>query len=86
LWFGFNPGSTLSALVVDENGNFSVAAIGTIAMTTNIAAAAGGVTAMLYTWIRHKKPSVSMALNGVVGGLVAITAGCAYVSIEGAFL
>lgn len=85
-WFGFNPGSTLSALVVDENGNFSVAAIGTIAMTTNIAAAAGGVTAMLYTWIRHKKPSVSMALNGAVGGLVAITAGCAYVSIEGAFV
>lgn len=85
-WFGFNPGSTLSALVVDDSGNFSVAAIGTIAMTTNIAAAAGAFTAMIYTWIRHKKPSVSMALNGAIGGLVAITAGCAYVSIEGAFI
>ncbi|MFU0832367.1 MAG: Ammonium transporter [Oscillospiraceae bacterium] len=85
-WFGFNPGSTLSALVVDENGSFSIAAIGTIAMTTNIAAAAGAFTAMIYTWIKNKKPSVSMALNGAIGGLVAITAGCAYVSIEGAFI
>ena len=85
-WFGFNPGSTLSALTMDDSGNFSISAIGTIAMTTNIAAAAGAFAAMIYTWIKNKKPSVSMALNGAVGGLVAITAGCAFVSIEGALL
>ena len=85
-WFGFNPGSTLSVLVLDDSGNFSIAAIGTIAMTTNIAAAAGAFTAMIFTWVKHGKPSVSMALNGAIGGLVAITAGCAYVSIEGAFI
>ncbi|WP_411678298.1 ammonium transporter [Caproicibacter sp.] len=85
-WFGFNPGSTLSALTLGDNGKFSIATIGTIAMTTNIAAAAGAFAAMLYTWFKHKKPSVSMALNGAIGGLVAITAGCAYVSIEGALV
>jgi ammonium transporter len=85
-WFGFNPGSTLSAITTDDSGNFSIPIIGTIAMTTNIAAAAGAVAAMTYTWIRYKKPSVSMALDGAIGGLVAITAGCAYVSIEGALI
>ncbi|WP_243112590.1 ammonium transporter [Caproiciproducens sp. NJN-50] len=85
-WFGFNPGSTLSALAVDDKGVLNIPAIGTIAMTTNIAAAAGACSAMIYTWIRHKKPSVSMSLNGAIGGLVAITAGCAYVSIEGALV
>lgn len=85
-WFGFNPGSTLSALSLDDSGNFSIPIVGTIAMTTNIAAAAGACAAMIYTWIRHGKPSVSMALNGAIGGLVAITAGCAYVSIEGALV
>lgn len=85
-WFGFNPGSTLSALTVNSDGSLNISAIGTIAMTTNIAAAGGACAAMLYTWIRNKKPSVSMALNGAVAGLVAITAGCAYVSIEGALV
>lgn len=85
-WFGFNPGSTLQGLALGDDGTFSIPAIGTIAMTTNIAAAGGAVAAMIYTWLRHKKPSVSMSLNGAIGGLVAITAGCAYVSIEGALV
>ncbi len=73
-WFGFNPGSELAA-----DG-----ALGLIAMTTNLAAAAGGVTVMFITWVRYKKPDVSMTLNGVLGGLVGITAGCAAVDMVGA--
>jgi Amt family ammonium transporter len=69
-WFGFNPGSTTT-------GDSS---IGFIAMTTNLAAAAGAITAMITAWIRFKKPDVSMSLNGVLAGLVAITAGCANVT------
>jgi Amt family ammonium transporter len=73
-WFGFNPGSTV-ALVPE---------IGDIAMTTNLAAATGGLSAMFLSWIRFKKPDVGLTLNGVLGGLVAITAGCAVVSNTGA--
>ncbi len=79
-WFGFNPGSTLSA-----TGDNTVA-IGSIFMTTNIAAAAAACTTMLFTWFRYKKPDVSMTLNGALAGLVAITAGCASVNPFGAFL
>lgn len=75
-WFGFNAGSTL-AVTLD---------IGHIAMTTNLAAAAGGLTVMFATWIRYKKPDISMTLNGVLGGLVAITAGCLVVTLWGAIL
>ena len=70
-WFGFNPGSTTSGM----NG-----AIATIAVTTNLAAAAGAVLAMCMAWIRFGKPDTSMALNGALAGLVAITAPCAVVS------
>jgi Amt family ammonium transporter len=73
-WFGFNPGSTLA---LDES-------IGHIAMTTNLAAAAGALTVMIITWMKYGKPDVSMTLNGALGGLVAITAGCAAVSMWGA--
>lgn len=73
-WFGFNPGSTV-ALVPE---------IGEIAMTTNLAAAAGGIVAMFASWIRFKKPDVGLTLNGVLGGLVGITAGCAVVDYYGA--
>ena len=73
-WFGFNPGSTLA---LDES-------IGHIAMTTNLAAAAGALTVMIITWLKYGKPDVSMTLNGALGGLVAITAGCAAVSMWGA--
>lgn len=73
-WFGFNPGSTLA---LDES-------IGHIAMTTNLAAAAGACVVMLLTWLKYKKPDVSMTLNGALGGLVAVTAGCAAVDMWGA--
>ncbi|NQT02717.1 MAG: ammonium transporter [Planctomycetes bacterium] len=75
-WFGFNPGSTTT-------GDSS---IGYIAVTTNIAAAAGAVFAMITAWIVLKKPDASMALNGALAGLVAITAGCDGVSPIGALL
>ena len=70
-WFGFNPGSTTSG---------TTGAIATIAVTTNLAAAAGAVLAMFTAWIRFSKPDTSMALNGALAGLVAITAPCAVVS------
>ncbi|MBN1291694.1 MAG: ammonium transporter [Candidatus Latescibacteria bacterium] len=75
-WFGFNPGSTTSANI----------SIGYIAMTTNLAAASGSLAAMLTSWVRFKKPDISMSLNGVLAGLVAITAGCASVTMAGAIL
>ena len=70
-WFGFNAGSTTSGI------NLSIA---TIAVTTNLAAAAGAIMAMFTAWKRFGKPDTSMALNGALAGLVAITAGCANVS------
>ena len=73
-WFGFNAGSTTT-------GDLS---IGYIAMTTNLAAAAGAVASTLTTWKRFGKPDVSMSLNGVLAGLVAITAGCNDVTPWGA--
>ena len=81
-WFGFNPGSELAA--VGDNGASTIA-IGSIFMTTNLAAAAAACTTMLVTWFRYKKPDVSMTLNGALAGLVAITAGCAAVNPFGAF-
>ncbi|HPO03086.1 MAG TPA: ammonium transporter [Treponemataceae bacterium] len=72
-WFGFNPGSTVA---VNDR-------IGYIAMTTNLAAATAAVVTMFLTWFRYGKPDVSMTLNGVLAGLVAITAGCNNVSIYG---
>lgn len=69
-WFGFNPGSSLSGL--DSN-------IARIAVNTNLSAAAGGTTAALFTLYRWGKTDPSMTINGFLGGLVAITAGCAYV-------
>lgn len=69
-WFGFNPGSQLAA---DENVVY-------IAVTTNLAAAAGGATAAITSWSRDKKPDLSMIINGVLAGLVGITAGCDGVS------
>jgi len=73
-WFGFNPGSTLAA----------TPDIGHIAMTTNLAGAASAIVVMFISWIKYKKPDVSMTLNGALGGLVAITAGCAAVDFYGA--
>jgi Amt family ammonium transporter len=76
-WFGFNPGSTLSGM---NPG------IGYIAVTTNMAAAAGAVSALIVNWIRTGQPSTEMALNGALAGLVAITAGCASVTPSGALI
>ncbi len=70
-WFGFNPGSTLSV----GDGNL----IARIAINTNLAAAAGGVTAMITIWRISGKPDLSMALNGALAGLVAVTAPCAFI-------
>ena len=79
-WFGFNGGSTVSA-----EGDSVLASMGRIFVTTNMAAAASTVTVMLVTWIRFKKPDVSMTLNGALAGLVAITAGTDLVTPVGAF-
>jgi len=75
-WFGFNPGSTTT-------GDGS---IGYIAVTTNIAAAAGAIVAMIVSWVVLKKPDASMSLNGALAGLVSITAPCDGVSPMGAAL
>ncbi len=73
-WYGFNPGSELAA-----DG-----AIGGIAVTTTLAGAAGAISAMGLVWLRSGKPEVAMAANGLLAGLVGITAGTAVVSNAGA--
>ena len=79
-WFGFNGGSTVSA-----TGDKILVSMSTIFVTTNLAAAAASTATMILTWLRYGKPDVSMTLNGVLAGLVAITAGCDAVSPVGAF-
>jgi Amt family ammonium transporter len=78
-WFGFNGGSTVSA-----TGDDVLVSMGSIFVTTNMAAAIASITVMCITWIRYKKPDVSMTLNGSLAGLVAVTAGCDVVSPFGA--
>src|SRR5438309_8551038 len=73
-WFGFNPGSTLSV----DYGGFGYFAY--VALTTNIAAASGALGGIITAWIFLKKPDVSMMLNGVIAGLVAITAASGFVA------
>jgi Amt family ammonium transporter len=80
-WFGFNPGSTLSV-----TGDDTIFSVGNIFVTTNLAAAAGATGTMIITWLKYKKPDVSMTLNGALAGLVAITAGCDAVSPGGAVM
>ncbi len=70
-WFGFNPGSQLAFF---NGANASATVI--IATNTTFAAAAGGVSAMILTWIFFRKPELSMSLNGMLAGLVGITANC----------
>lgn len=77
-WFGFNPGSQLAA-----SGEVNRIAISHVFLTTNLAAAAGGLATMFTTWIKYGKPSFSLTLNGVLAGLVGITAGCDLVSPAG---
>jgi len=73
-WFGFNPGSTTA-------GSPDIARI---AVTTNLAAAAGAITSLITAWVIFKKPDGGMTLNGVLAGLVAITSPCATVTPWGA--
>jgi ammonium transporter, Amt family len=76
-WFGFNAGSTLNAL--DPN-------LSSIALNTFLAAASGGASAIMYTLARFKVADPSMAINGTLAGLVAVTAGCAFISPHAAIL
>jgi Amt family ammonium transporter len=75
-WFGFNPGSQLAA---DP-------ACAYIAVTTNLAAAAGGITSTFTSWTKDGKPDLSMIINGILAGLVGVTAGCDGVSYWGAVI
>jgi Amt family ammonium transporter len=79
-WFGFNGGSQLA-----WGGDDSVAA-SAVVMVTNIAAAAGGVGAMALTWLKDGKPNLGMTLNGIIAGLVSITAGCGNMTFGGGFM
>lgn len=74
-WYGFN-----GAAAADGNH------LGTIFATTTVAPAVATCAAMIFTWIRNKKPDVSMSLNGSLAGLVAVTAGCDNVDVVGAFI
>ena len=65
-WFGFNGGSVLAADGVS---------IAPVLTTTTLAGCAGGISAMLFTWVRYSKPDLSMTCNGILAGLVGITAG-----------
>jgi Amt family ammonium transporter len=71
-WFGFNPGSTMAA----DPGSISH-----ILVTTSMAAAAGALAATAVAWLVLGKPDLGMTINGALGGLVGITAGCAFVSV-----
>ncbi len=76
-WYGFNPGSQL-AIVGADNTN----AVMMIATNTTLAACAGCCVAMIFAWILFKKPDLTMALNGMLAGLVAITANCDAVTYD----
>ena len=78
-WFGFNGASTV-AMSTDAD----MLSASLVYMNTNLAAAISTCTVMIFTWIRYKKPDVSMTLNGALAGLVAITAGCDQVNPFGA--
>ena len=80
-WFGFNPGSTVGIATPDLQEKASL-----VFMNTNISAATGALTALAVAWIRYGKPSLSLSLNGVLAGLVGVTAGCDAVSPAGAAL
>jgi Amt family ammonium transporter len=76
-WFGFNAGSSLAGTDLR---------IAVVAVNTMLAGAAGSFSAMLYMWLRYGKPDISMAANGLLAGLVAITAPCAFVTAPAAVL
>lgn len=73
-WYGFNGAAASDMTQLAQ-----------ILVTTTVATAASTVSTMIFTWIKNKKPDVSMTLNGSLAGLVAVTAGCAVVDVVGAF-
>ncbi|MDR0223308.1 MAG: ammonium transporter [Oscillospiraceae bacterium] len=75
-WYGFNPGSELA---FNENVLHTV-------ITTTAAVACGSVTSMITSWARYGKPDLSLVINGVLGSLVGITAGCRFVDLWGAMI
>jgi Amt family ammonium transporter len=77
-WYGFNPGSTLSAI--------DAAGIGRVATNTTLAAAAGGLSAMLFVYPRLRKWDMGITINGFLAGLVGITAACYWVNTTGAVI
>src|SRR5437867_2733226 len=74
-WFGFNPGSTLAVVTGHHVGYF-----GYVALTTNLAAAAGALGGIVTAWVVLRKPDVSMMLNGAIAALVAVTAASGFVA------
>ena len=78
-WFGFNPGSSLGAV-----GNWEL--IGSVVVNTFLASAAGGIATMVYTYLVYKKIDITMVINGILAGLVSITAGCNVVGPSSAIL
>lgn len=76
-WFGFNPGSTMAA---------DPEAIARIAVTTNSAAIAGLLSSTAIAWLVLGKPDLSMTINGCLAGLVAVTAPCAFISVESSLI
>jgi Amt family ammonium transporter len=79
-WFGFNGGSQLAW------GGADAIAASNVVLITNLAAAAGGLGALITTWIWYGKPNLSQTLNGALAGLVSITAGCGNMTASGAVL
>lgn len=76
-WFGFNPGSTLAGTDLR---------IGVVAVNTMLGSGTGALAAMIYMWLKFGKPDPSMSANGMLAGLVAITAPCAFVNSVGAMI
>jgi len=76
-WFGFNPGSTMAA-----DGRL----IAHIALTTNMGASAGGIAATIVAWLYLGKPDLSMIVNGILAGLVSVTAPCAWITLPSALI
>ncbi|MEJ6674754.1 MAG: ammonium transporter [Polaribacter sp.] len=79
-WFGFNGGSQLAW------GGADATAASNVVLITNLAAAAGGLGALITTWIWYGKPNLAQTLNGALAGLVSITAGCGNMTAVGAVL
>lgn len=79
-WFGLNAGAqnALSGVNAEK--------VAHIFLTTNLAAVAAGMATMAVSWIKYGKPDLSLTLNGILGGLVAVSAGCDIISPAGAFI